>query len=64
MLLLGVRNLSEISKDKQEILDTDIKLSGLIESDIADEKYKQEYSNKKIGLKRLLQIENNWLFTI
>ncbi len=54
LLLLGVRNLSEISKDKQEILDIDIKLSGLIESDIADEKYKQEYSNKKNRIKEAI----------
>lgn len=47
LLLLGVRNLSEMSKDKQEILDIDIKLSGLIGSDIANEKYKEEYLNKK-----------------
>lgn len=54
LLLLGVRNLSEISKDKQEILDIDIKLSGLIGSDIADEKYKQEYSNKKNRIKEAI----------
>jgi len=48
---LGVRNLSEMSKDKQEILDIDNKLSGLIESDIANEKYKVEYSNKKNRIK-------------
>jgi predicted DNA-binding transcriptional regulator YafY len=47
LLLLGVRNLSEMSKDKQEILDIEIKLSGLIESDISNEKYKEEYLKKK-----------------
>ena len=47
LLLLGVRNLSEMSKYKQEILDIEIKLSGLIESDISNEKYKEEYLNKK-----------------
>ena len=54
LLLLGVRNLSEISKDKQEILDIDIKLSGLIGSDIADEKYKQKYSNKRNRIKEAI----------
>ena len=54
LLLLGVRNLSEMSKDKQEILDIDIKLSGLIGSDIANEKYKEEYSNKKNRIKEAI----------
>ena len=47
LLLLGVRNLSEMSKDKQEILDIDIKLSGLIGSDVANEKSKEDYLIKK-----------------
>ena len=54
LLLLGVRNLSEMSKDKQEILDIDNKLSGLIGSDIANEKYKEEYSNKKNKIKEAI----------
>ena len=47
LLLLGVRNLSEMSKDKQEILEIDIKLSGLIGSDVANEKSKEDYLIKK-----------------
>ena len=47
LLLLGVRNLSEMSKDRQEILDIDIKLSGLIGSDVANEKSKEDYLIKK-----------------
>ena len=59
LLLLGVRNLSEMSKDKQEILDIDIKLSGLIGSDIANEKYKEEYSKDDAVFVNGLRSYNN-----
>ena len=47
LLLLGVRNLREISNDKQEILDLDLKLSSLIEKDIVNENHQEEYRDKK-----------------
>jgi predicted DNA-binding transcriptional regulator YafY len=43
-----------MSNDKKEILDIDIKLSGLIGSDIANEKYKEEYLNKKNRIKEAI----------
>lgn len=47
LLLLGVRNLSEMSNNKQEVLNLDIKLSRLIGTDIVNEKHREEYTTKK-----------------
>ena len=54
LLLLGVRNLREISNDKQEIIDLDIKLSRLIETDIVNENYQEEYLSKKNIIKEVI----------
>lgn len=54
LLLLGVRNLREISNDKQEIIDLDIKLSRLIETDIVNENYQEEYLSKKNIIKQAI----------
>jgi predicted DNA-binding transcriptional regulator YafY len=47
LLLLGVKNLGEMSKDKHELIDVETKLTKLIESDVADENRQKEYSLKR-----------------
>lgn len=47
LLLLGVKNLSEISNDISEIKNVEIKLSKLIESDIVSGGNQEEYAEKR-----------------
>lgn len=47
LLLLGVKNLGEMSKDKHELIDVETKLTKLIESDVANEDRQKEYSLKR-----------------
>jgi len=47
LLLLGVKNLGEMSKDKHELIDVETKLTKLIESDDANENRHKEYSLKR-----------------
>ena len=47
LLLLGVKNLGEMSKDKHELIDVETKLTKLIESDVANENRHKEYSLKR-----------------
>jgi len=47
LLLLGVKNLGEMSKDKHELIDVETKLTKLIESDAANENRHKEYSVKR-----------------
>ena len=47
LLLLGVKNLGEMSKDKHELIDVETKLTKLIESDVANENRQKEYSLKR-----------------
>lgn len=58
LLLLGVRNLREISNDKQEFLDLDFKLSKLIETDVITEKQQEEYLVKRNRIKNAIQNRN------
>lgn len=54
LLLLGVRNLREVSNDKQEIIDLDIKLSNLLETDVINENHQEEYRDKKNIIKEAI----------
>ena len=47
LLLLGVKNLGEMSKDRHELIDVETKLTKLIESDASNENRHKEYSVKR-----------------
>lgn len=58
LLLLGVKNLGEMSKDKHELIDVETKLTKLIESDVADENRQKEYSLKRDLVKEAISNGN------
>jgi proteasome accessory factor C len=58
LLLLGVKNLGEMSKDKHELIDVETKLTKLIESDVANENRHKEYSLKRDLVKEAISNEN------
>lgn len=58
LLLLGVKNLGEMSKDKHELIDVETKLTKLIESDVADENRQKEYSLKRDLVKEAISKGN------
>ena len=47
LLLLGVKNLGEMSKDKHELIDVETKLTQLIDSNDANWKHQEDYSLKR-----------------
>lgn len=58
LLLLGVKNLGEMSKDKHELIDVETKLTKLIESDDANENRHKEYSLKRDLVKEAISKGN------
>jgi len=58
LLLLGVKNLGEMSKDKHELIDVETKLTKLIESDVANENRHKEYSLKRDLVKEAISNGN------
>ena len=58
LLLLGVKNLGEMSKDKHELIDVETKLTKLIESDVANENRQKEYSLKRDLVKEAISKGN------
>jgi proteasome accessory factor C len=58
LLLLGVKNLGEMSKDKHELIDVETKLTKLIESDDANENRHKEYSLKRDLVKEAISNGN------
>jgi predicted DNA-binding transcriptional regulator YafY len=54
LLLLGVKNLSEISNDISEIKNVEIKLSKLIESDIVSGGNQEEYAVKRSVIEKAI----------
>ena len=58
LLLLGVKNLGEMSKDKHELIEVETKLTKLIESDVANENRQKEYSLKKDLVKEVISKGN------
>ena len=58
LLLLGVKNLGEMSKDKHELIDVETKLTKLIESDVAYENRQKEYSLKRDLVKEAISNGN------
>lgn len=58
LLLLGVKNLGEMSKDKHELIEVETKLTKLIESDVANENRQKEYSLKRDLVKEVISKGN------
>jgi len=58
LLLLGVKNLGEMSKDKHELIDVETKLTKLIETDVANENRHKEYSLKRDLVKEAISNGN------
>jgi proteasome accessory factor C len=58
LLLLGVKNLGEMSKDKHELIDVETKLTKLIETDVANENRQKEYSLKRDLVKKAISKGN------
>ena len=58
LLLLGVKNLGEMSKDKHELIDVETKLTKLIETDVANENRQKEYSLKRDLVKEAISKGN------
>ena len=58
LLLLGVKNLGEMSKDKHELIDVETKLTKLIESDAANVNRQNEYSLKRDLVKEAISKGN------
>jgi proteasome accessory factor C len=58
LLLLGVKNLGEMSKDKHELIDVETKLTKLIESDVANDVRQKDYSLKRDLVKEAISNGN------
>ena len=58
LLLLGVKNLGEMSKDKHELIDVETKLTKLIESEVANDNRHKEYSLKRDLVKEAISKGN------
>jgi len=58
LLLLGVKNLGEMSKDKHELIDVETKLTKLIETDVSNENRHKEYSLKRDLVKEAISNGN------